>query len=118
MWHAFDIMWLSRSTAYIQLLYRVEKKIKGTDFCENGGKLLKYSSAWGIQKKKVYKFWNAKLPRYDVRKVNWHFDLKTNKGDIRGSANYFVSESPEIDEQFAAIFRKIGAFFTPVQYEY
>ena len=43
------------------------------------------------------------------------FDLKTNDGDIRGSANYSFSEFPEVDEQFAAIFRKIGAtlFFYP-----
>ena len=41
-------------------------------------------------------------------------------GDIRGSANYSFSEFPEVDEQFAAIFRKLGAtlFFTPVQSEY
>ena len=42
-------------------------------------------------------------------------NLKTNDGDIRGSANYSFSEFPEVDEQFAAIFMKIGAtlFFYP-----
>ena len=58
--------------------------------------------------------------RYRQNVDLWHFDLKTNDGDIRGSANYSFSEFPEVDEQFAAIFRKIGAtlLFTTVQSEY
>ena len=53
--------------------------------------------------------------RYRQNVDLWHFDLKTNDEDIRGSANYSFSEFPEVDEQFAAIFRKIGAtlFFYP-----
>ena len=53
--------------------------------------------------------------RYRQNVDLWHFDLKTNDGDIRGSANCSFSKFPEVDEQFAAIFRKIGAtlFFYP-----
>ena len=39
----------------------------------------------------------------------WHFDLKTYEGDIGSSANYSFSEFLQVDEQYATIFRKIGA---------
>ena len=96
------------------------KKLNSTDFRENGSKLFVWLRVF--RKRIVCTFGNVKLPRYDAIKVNchiryrqnvdlWHFDLKTNEGDIRGSANYSFSEFPEVDEQFAAIFRKSEQFY-------
>ena len=96
-----------------------------TDFRENGSKLFVWLRVF--RKRIVCTFGNVKLPRYDAIKVNchiryrqnvdlWHFDLKTIMTETSEVVQTILFlNSLRSDEQFAEIFRKIGAtlFFYP-----